>query len=98
MIVLALDPASLPAFQTLLFLHLQTDDYDSALKLLEKPPAPTLALDFERAYCLYRLSREQEALEALGELKKGRKEMHLEAQVVRFFKLCWYGKYYWADQ
>jgi signal recognition particle subunit SRP72 len=40
-------------------------------------------LDFERAYCLYRLHREKEALSILEGLgKRGRKEEHLEAQIV----------------
>ena len=82
-IVLALDPSSQAAFQALLFLHLHTDDYASALNLVENPPLPA-DLPFERAYCLYRLHREQEALDILknniGE--KGRREDHLEAQIV----------------
>ena len=83
--VLNLDPKAETAFQTLLFLHLQTDDYASALALLDNPPSGT-TLDFERAYCLYRLHREQEALEILSKISsKGRKEEHLEAQIVRSF-------------
>lgn len=80
--VLALDASSQTAFQTLLFLHLQTDDYTSALSLLDHP-SNEQSLDFERAYCLYRLHREKEALEVLkGLSEKGRKTDHLEAQIV----------------
>ena len=79
--VLHLDPKAEAAFQTLLFLHLHTDDYASALALVDNPPTAA-RLDFERAYCLYRLHREKEALEILGMIK-GRKEEHLEAQIVR---------------
>jgi signal recognition particle subunit SRP72 len=80
--VLALDAASTSAFQTLLFLHLHTDDYAAALDLVEHPPAPA-ELQFERAYCLYRLHRERDALQQLQEIKaRGRREEHLEAQVV----------------
>lgn len=82
--VLNLEPSSLPAFQTLLFLHLHTDDYASALTLLDNPPSSAPSLDFERAYCLYRLHREKEALELMEKLQSdGRKEKHLEAQIVR---------------
>lgn len=80
--VLTLDSTSKPAFQTLLFLHLQTDDYASAIALLDNPPASS-SLEFERAYCLYRLHREQEALDILtGINSSGRKQLHLEAQIV----------------
>ncbi|KAI9638379.1 uncharacterized protein MKK02DRAFT_36142 [Dioszegia hungarica] len=81
--ILALDPSSVPAFQTLLFLHLHTDEYASALALLDNPPTGSVStLEFERAYCLYRLHREKEALEVLRTIgTQGRKEDHLEAQI-----------------
>ncbi|TXT13786.1 hypothetical protein VHUM_01153 [Vanrija humicola] len=81
--ILTLDPSSASAFQTLLFLHLHTDDYAAALELVTKPPAPSPPpLEFERAYCLYRLNREREALEALVAIPNhSRRENHLEAQV-----------------
>ncbi|WWC61202.1 uncharacterized protein I303_103782 [Kwoniella dejecticola CBS 10117] len=78
--ILSLDPASQAAYQTLLFLHLQTDDYPAALSLLDTPPKDAEALEFERAYCLYRLHREKEALELITG-KEGRKVNHLEAQI-----------------
>jgi hypothetical protein len=81
--VLTLEPTSLPAFQTLLFLHLHTDDYPAAIELLVDPPSTASSLDFERAYCLYRLHREKEALAVLeGLTDRGRKVEHLEAQIV----------------
>ena len=82
--VLALDQTSVPALQTLLFLHLHEDEYASALALLDKTPTgSSLSLEFERAYCLYRLHREKEALEVLQTItSQGRKEDHLEAQIV----------------
>ncbi|WVF72273.1 hypothetical protein IAT40_007085 [Kwoniella sp. CBS 6097] len=90
--ILALDASSQAAFQTLLFLYLQTDDYTSALKLLDSPPTGTASagatasvaetLGFERAYCLYRLHREKEALSLLEALQeRGRKVQHLDAQI-----------------
>ena len=80
--VITLDNASIPAFQTLLFLNLHTNQYQAALDLLEHPPS-SLSLDFEKAYCLYRLHREKEALVILqGLTHTGRKEQHLEAQIV----------------
>jgi hypothetical protein len=81
--VLHLDPSSLSTFQTLLFLHLHTDDYPAAIELLFHPPEAASSLEFERAYCLYRLHREKEALVVLeGLSSRGRKEEHLEAQIV----------------
>jgi signal recognition particle subunit SRP72 len=48
------------------------------------PPAAAETLDFETAYCLYRLHREREALAALERIAdRGGRERHLEAQVVR---------------
>ncbi|OCF35430.1 signal recognition particle subunit SRP72 [Kwoniella heveanensis BCC8398] len=86
--ILALDPSSQAAFQTLLFLYLQTDDYTSALALLDTPPTGTTSssgtLAFERAYCLYRLHREKEALRLLEEFapsERDRKVQHLDAQI-----------------
>ncbi|KAL1411291.1 hypothetical protein Q8F55_002242 [Vanrija albida] len=81
--ILTLDPESTSAFQTLLFLHLHTDDYAAALELVTKPPSPAPPpLEFERAYCLYRLNREREALDALVAIPNhSRRENHLEAQV-----------------
>ncbi|BEJ16066.1 hypothetical protein CspHIS471_0506710 [Cutaneotrichosporon sp. HIS471] len=79
--ILALDAASTSAFQTLLFLHLHTDNYAAALDLVENPPSPA-QLQFERAYCLYRLHRERDALQQIQEMKaRGRREEHLKAQV-----------------
>jgi signal recognition particle subunit SRP72 len=85
--VLQLDPSSESAFQTLLFLNLQTDDYASALDLVLKTPSRNdNKLEFEKAYCLYRLHREKEALEILGSAgeSRGKKEEHLEAQIVSY--------------
>lgn len=82
-VVLTLDPKSIPAFQTLLFLCLQTDDYTTALDIVSNPPAGAGSLEFERAYCLYRLHREKEALAIVEKLDdRGRRVDHLEAQIV----------------
>ncbi|OCF55321.1 signal recognition particle subunit SRP72 [Kwoniella mangroviensis CBS 10435] len=79
--ILILDPKSQAAYQTLLFLHLQTDDYSSAITLLDNAPKDSKdSFEFERAYCFYRLHREKEAL-SLIEGKEGRKIYHLEAQI-----------------
>ncbi|WVR05118.1 hypothetical protein IAU60_002130 [Kwoniella sp. DSM 27419] len=80
--IMSLDASSQAAFQTLLFLYLQTDEYTSALALLDAPPSTAESLDFERAYCLYRLHREKEALSTLDVLKtRGKKVDQLEAQI-----------------
>lgn len=77
--ILALDASSVSAFQTLLFLLLHTDDYAAALELVTSSAQPNL--DFERAYCLYRLHREPEALAALPATKSQR-DQHLRAQIL----------------
>lgn len=85
LVVLSLDPTSSSAFQTLLFLHLHTDDYASALAVLDSSSLAS-SLEFERSYCLYRLHREKEALEILQKASTtGRKVKHLEAQIVGIF-------------
>jgi signal recognition particle subunit SRP72 len=81
-LVLSLDPTSASAFQTLLFLHLHTDEYASALAVLDSSSLAS-SLEFERSYCLYRLHREKEALKVLQKAStSGRKVKHLEAQIV----------------
>ncbi|WVN85270.1 uncharacterized protein L203_100415 [Cryptococcus depauperatus CBS 7841] len=80
--IMVIDPSAQAAFQTLLFLHLQTDDYSAALALLENTTSEK-GLEFERSYCLYRLHREKEALNILKGLKtKERKYDHLNAQIL----------------
>lgn len=76
--------------QTKLFLLLQTEQYDTALTLIESLSDPA-ARKFEETYALYRLHREAEAAERLVDLKASlgsddvydRGVMHLEAQLVR---------------
>ncbi|KAG6846556.1 hypothetical protein H0H93_013234, partial [Arthromyces matolae] len=81
---LRLEPNDADAKQTKLFLLLQTEQYDSALTLID------LGGDgqhpFEKAYSLYRLHSEEEAKTVLQEVKqeKGdadRATIHLEAQM-----------------
>ena len=100
--VLRLAPNDPDAVQTKLFLLLQTDQYAAALALTQasqSKPEPDTDTDaeadardraFERAYALYRLHREEEAIGVLKELKGAgsddeseRGVMHLEAQLVR---------------
>ncbi|KAH8086869.1 hypothetical protein HD553DRAFT_334603 [Filobasidium floriforme] len=105
--ILVLDPKSLPAFKTLLFLLLQTDQYPTALASFEEyhhansplNPSPSDNADdfeFERAYCLYRLHRGDEALKMIErmessstnmstmgyETEQGRKVGHLKGQIL----------------
>lgn len=89
--VLALDADSKPAFQTLLFLLLHTDDYSAALDLVLSRPAGELK--FEHAYCLYRLQREREALPLLADLPEEPRVAHLRAQLA--YRL---GEYEEAEQ
>ncbi|KAF9479384.1 hypothetical protein BDN70DRAFT_834573 [Pholiota conissans] len=83
--ILRLKPTDADARQTKLFLLLQTEQYDTALALIDsEDDADKLA--YERAYSLYRLQRESEAKEILDAIKKDKEEedrgiMHLEAQL-----------------
>lgn len=79
--------------QTLLFLLLQTDQYDRALETIESA-SQSDKLEFEKAYCLYRLHEEEKAKELVEKLRateggsvgleqeSARRLAHLEAQVV----------------
>ncbi|KZV76481.1 hypothetical protein PENSPDRAFT_661051 [Peniophora sp. CONT] len=82
--LLALDPNDSDARQTKLFLLLQTDKYAQALDLLDHAPEGQ-DVAYERAYCLYRLQREEDADTALDELMAARPDdrgvQHLEAQL-----------------
>lgn len=89
--VLSLDPKSDAAFKTLLFLLLETDAYAPALELVESTIAAQSRgnLEFEKAYCLYRLHKEEESLKIVesvkGTARSGEdkaKWEHLEAQIV----------------
>ena len=89
--VLRLEPNDADAFQTKLFLLLQTEQYESALSVIGSSDEH----DFERTYSLYRLQREEDAQAGLNILKathngqdeddqEARGVMHLEAQLVCF--------------
>ncbi|VDC05675.1 unnamed protein product [Peniophora sp. CBMAI 1063] len=82
--LLALDPNDADARQTQLFLLLQTDKYAQALDLLDHAPEGQ-DVAYERAYCLYRLQREEDADTALDELMAAKPDdrgvQHLEAQL-----------------
>ena len=87
------------ALQTLLFLLLQTDQYDVALDTIESA-SQSDKLDFEKAYCLYRLHEEEKAKELVEKLRateggsvgleqeSARRLAHLEAQVVSLTSHC----------
>lgn len=88
-VVLRIDPKDADALQAKLFLLLQSEQYSTALTLLEGLDSSTPHL-YEKAYTLYRLQRESEAGEVLPHLKleeavsdvHGRGVAHLEAQIV----------------
>lgn len=73
--VLRIDPADPDAQKTKLFLLLQTEQYDTALPLIDADNHR-----FELAYALYRLQREDEALHVLG-AQRDRASLHLLAQI-----------------
>ncbi|KAH8110496.1 hypothetical protein DFH11DRAFT_771088 [Phellopilus nigrolimitatus] len=95
--ILRVDPKDFDALQSKLFLLLQTEQYNTALTLLESLDDPA-SRDFERAYALYRLHRETEAADVLSHLKgaqqasgvqdQDRGVMHLEAQLA--YRQCAY--------
>ncbi|GBE80903.1 hypothetical protein BKA93DRAFT_825295 [Sparassis latifolia] len=83
--ILRLDPHDEDALQTKLFLLLQTEQYGTALMLISDDGA-FAGYDFEKAYSLYRLHRESEAVDVLGVIKEkddsdNRGVRHLEAQL-----------------
>jgi len=84
--ILRLDPKDADARQTKLFLLLQTEQYSTALSLIDADDVHTHHA-YERAYSLYRLSHESEAREVLESIKGNRDAedsrglMHLEAQL-----------------
>lgn len=89
--VLRLVPNDADVLQTKVFLLLQTDQYGSALELLEMSPrgsssSQQSSSQFERAYVLYRLHREQEAQELVAanmpDPASHRRVQHLDAQLV----------------
>lgn len=81
------------ALQTLLFLLLQTDQYALALDTIESA-SQNDKLEFEKAYCLYRLHEEEKAKQLVESLRQteggavglehesARRLAHLEAQIV----------------
>lgn len=87
---MSLDPKSDAAFKTLLFLLLETDAYAAALEIVESTIASQSRgnLEFEKAYCLYRLHKEEDSLKIVESAKGSAsgddkvKWEHLEAQIV----------------
>jgi len=86
--ILRLFPDDAEALQTKLFLLIQTDQYALALEMLETSSSSSSSQrsssQFERAYVLYRLHREQEAEELLGNMSgstSDRGVQHLDAQL-----------------
>jgi signal recognition particle subunit SRP72 len=82
--ILRLVPGDQDTIQTKIFLLLQTNQYGAALKLVEEHKA-NKELQFENAYTLYRLHKEQEVTDLVREQKgSGQNErgfVHLEAQL-----------------
>lgn len=94
-IVLRISSTDRDALQTKLLVYLQTEQYGKALDLIDKSPAQGSLEEkqFEKAYALYRLKREEQAQGILNEVKSKadttetdemveRGLMHLEAQLV----------------
>lgn len=84
--VLRIEPNDKDALQTKLFLLLQTEQYDAALAIVGTAENDNRHA-FERSYSLYRLHREQEAIDGLKVIKEESSEdergpLHLEAQLV----------------
>ncbi|KAI0820979.1 hypothetical protein BC629DRAFT_1277701 [Irpex lacteus] len=80
--ILRLEPQDQDALHTKLFLLLQTEQYSTALSLIDSNDKYA----FEKAYSLYRLNQADEAREALEVTKKQKGEdergvIHLEAQL-----------------
>ncbi|EGN91808.1 hypothetical protein SERLA73DRAFT_191980 [Serpula lacrymans var. lacrymans S7.3] len=82
--ILRLEPEDKDASQTKLFLLLQTEQYGTALSLVNTDHSDS-KYAFERAYAMYRLQHEPEAASVLDDIKKAktgeRGVLHLEAQL-----------------
>ncbi|KAF9258373.1 hypothetical protein L218DRAFT_964539 [Marasmius fiardii PR-910] len=81
--ILRLSPDDSDALRTKLFLFLHTEQYTSALEMIEKDDT---SHEYEKAYALYRMQNEEQARNVLDGLKGGnadgdRGAMHLEAQL-----------------
>jgi tetratricopeptide (TPR) repeat protein len=93
-------------FKTLLFLLLQTDRYSEAIEVFTRFPELSAQSDagvqFEKAYCLYRLHRGEEALGSLDDSRENaeqyggldqeeqRRVEHLRGQIVSYtFRRFW---------
>ncbi|EJD08253.1 uncharacterized protein FOMMEDRAFT_101709 [Fomitiporia mediterranea MF3/22] len=93
--ILRIDAKDADALQTKLFLLLQTDQCGPALELVESL-SDSASREFEKAYALYRLHRENEVAELLPRLKASqgtdavydRGVLHLEAQLA--YRRCEY--------
>ncbi|PCH35501.1 hypothetical protein WOLCODRAFT_139916 [Wolfiporia cocos MD-104 SS10] len=89
--MLRIEPHDPDALQTKLFLLLQTEQYVTALSLVDSltgdGEGSSKVFEFEKAYSLYKLHREDEATEVLNDIKRGKESeenrgvMHLEAQL-----------------
>ncbi|KAI0827614.1 hypothetical protein BC628DRAFT_1317896 [Trametes gibbosa] len=84
--ILRLEPRDPDALQTKLFLLLQTDQYATALALIDTVAVEDKNHAFEKAYSLYRLHREEEATGVVDALKTEEQDddrglVHLEAQL-----------------
>lgn len=83
--ILQLDNVNPTALHAKGALLVQRGNHEELLKFLEKPSGKRVEteLAFEKAYCLYRLSRFQEALEALEAVREDRAaaRLHLQAQL-----------------
>jgi signal recognition particle subunit SRP72 len=103
--VLRLHPHDPSAFHTKLFLLIQTERYASALTLVSSlSPDDASRYAFQRAYCLYRLHREDETCEILKSIKDKEEDkeddrgmLHLEAQLVCTFSLSLFSLVIMAD-
>ncbi|KXZ56772.1 hypothetical protein GPECTOR_1g696 [Gonium pectorale] len=62
--ILALAPGDEDALRCKVVAHMQLSEFQPALALLNKPPLAGQELAFEKAYCLYRLGRLDEASSA----------------------------------
>ncbi len=78
--VLALDPVDRDALQAKLWLLFKTSKYQAALELTENNPD---LFNFERAYALYRLQREDDAAALIANVDESDRSVAiLKAQIV----------------
>jgi signal recognition particle subunit SRP72 len=80
--ILAKEPQCVEAKQCKVVALIQENQISDALQVIEASKTPGLDLTYQKAYCLYRLSRLSEALAVLKGVERSVNVLQLEAQIL----------------